>query len=731
MLLVTVLGLALLGLGALIIYARACRRAHHEHIRAEHKAINYLNIAGSIIVALDSSGRVTMVNQAGCRTLGCAGDELIGRDWIETLIPPEQREKTRDSFQRMMRGETEPFASLENFELLTKDGSTRLTSWHNAPIRNQRGEITGALCSGEDITQRVQVDKQVREDAEHQAANYINIAGSIIVALDSSARVTLINESGLGVFGYSRDEIMGEDWIETLIPQEQRDQIRTSFNRLIAGDVESFAHLENFELLTKDGSKRLTSWHNVPIRNQRGEITGALCSGEDITKRVQIEEELRDHKDRLVQLAHYDYLTKLPNRPLFQDRLKHAIAQAHRERSQVALLLLDLDRFKTINDTLGHPVGDQYLKVVANRLRGCMREGDTVARLGGDEFVVILHKVSSPRDAKVVAEKLLRDLARPVYVGNNELKTTTSIGISFYPSGGGTVEELLKSADVAMYQAKEEGRNNFHFFTEDMNAKALEWLALETDLQQALDKGQLVVHYQPQYDLSTGVVVGMEALLRWQHPTRGLMEPGHFIPLAEETGQIVGIGNWVLRTACAQNLKWQQQGYTPIKMSVNISARQFQQKHLASSLDKILRETGLQAKHLALELKESIVMEEAEAAVFTLIELRCLGVSLVIDDFGLGYSSLNHLKRFPLDKLKIDGSFVRKVTSDANDAAITAATVALAHNMGLQVIAESVENETQADFLGKQGCDEAQGFFYSPPRTAEQCTELLEKLKFE
>ena len=424
------------------------------------------------------------------------------------------------------------------------------------------------------------------------------------MALDASARVTFINQAGCRVFGYARDELIGRNWIDTLIAPEQRDKIRDSFQRMIGGDTEHFAHLDNFELLTKDGTKRLTSWHNVPIRNERGEITGTLCSGEDITERVQIDEELRENKDRLVELAHYDYLTKLPNRPLFHDRLKHAIAQAHRTRDQVALLLLDLDRFKNINDTLGHLVGDQYLKVVANRLRSCMREGDTVARFAGDEFVVILDKIASPRDAKVVAEKLLRDLSRPVYVENNELKTTTSIGISFYPSGGSTVDELLKTADAAMYQAKEHGRNNYQFFTEDMNAKAVEWLALETDLQQALDKGQLVVHYQPQYDLGTGTLVGMEALLRWQHPTRGLMEPRNFIPLAEETGQIMSIGNWVLRTACAQNLKWQEQGYSPVKVSVNLSRRQFQQKHLAASVDKILRETGLQAKYLELEFKE-------------------------------------------------------------------------------------------------------------------------------
>ncbi len=565
--------------------------------------------------------------------------------------------------------------------------------------------------------------------SEHRAVNYLNIAGNVIVALDVCARGTFVNQAGCRVFGYSSDEIVGRNWIEALIPVQQRGGIRAAFQRMIRGYTERFAHLGNFELLAKDGSKRLTSWHNVPIRNQHGEITGVLCCGEDITERARIEEELREYKDRLVQLAHYDYLTKLPNRPLFQDRLKQAIAQAHRTRDQVALLLLDLDRFKNINDTLGHHVGDQYLKVMANRLRSCMREGDTVARLGGDEFVVILHKIANPRDAKVVAEKLLLDLARPVYVENNELKTTTSIGISFYPSGGATVEELLKTADAAMYQAKEHGRNNYQFYTEDMNAKAIEWLALESDLQQALDKGELVVHYQPQYDLTTGELVGMEALLRWQHPTRGLMEPRKFIPLAEETGQIMGIGNWVLHTACAQNLKWQQQGYSPVKVSVNLSDRQFHQKNLAAAVSKVLRETGLAAKYLELEFTESIVMQDAESAVFTLIELRCLGISLVIDDFGMGYSSLNHLKRFPLDKLKIDGSFVRRITSDANDAAISAATIALAHNMGMQVIAESVENEVQADFLSKQGCDEAQGHYYSQPKAAEHCGELLNKLE--
>ena len=293
-LLVTVLGIALLGLGALIIYARACRRVHRQHIRAEHKAINYLNIAGSVIVALDSSARVTFINQAGCRVFGYARDELIGRNWIDTLIAPEQRDKIRDSFQRMIGGDTEHFAHLDNFELLTKDGTKRLTSWHNAPIRNERGEITGTLCSGEDITERVQIEEELRDSAEHKATNYLNIAGSVIVALDASARVTFINQAGCRVFGYARDELIGRNWIDTLIAPEQRDKIRDSFQRMIGGDTEHFAHLDNFELLTKDGTKRLTSWHNAPIRNERGEITGTLCSGEDITERVQIEEELRD-----------------------------------------------------------------------------------------------------------------------------------------------------------------------------------------------------------------------------------------------------------------------------------------------------------------------------------------------------------------------------------------------------------------------------------------------------
>jgi diguanylate cyclase (GGDEF)-like protein len=424
-------------------------------------------------------------------------------------------------------------------------------------------------------------------------------------------------------------------------------------------------------------------------------------------------------------VATHDVLTGLPNRQLFIDRLGQALAEARRHGTQVAVLFLDLDRFKPINDTFGHAAGDRLLVAAAHRLAECLRETDTAARLGGDEFTIILTNVVHAEDVAKVSQKLLECLADPFTLEEREIFVSASIGVSLYPGDGGDVEALLKNADTAMYRAKANGKNNFQFYLPAMNERALEWLELERSLRLALERDEFVLHYQPQFDAVSGRIVGMEALLRWRHPELGIVYPKGFIPLAEETGLIVPLGEWVLRTACAQNRAWQNLGLPPVPVAVNFSARQFQRQDPAQVVTEALQATGLDACWLELELTESVVMSDAEAAVATLKELRELGVGISLDDFGTGYSSLSYLKRLPLGKLKIDEIFVRNLMVDPNDRAITAAIVALAHSLNLTPIAEGVERPEQLEVLRLLGCELVQGYLFSRPVDPEDAAVLL------
>jgi diguanylate cyclase (GGDEF)-like protein len=450
----------------------------------------------------------------------------------------------------------------------------------------------------------------------------------------------------------------------------------------------------------------------------------------DVTERKKAEQQI-------IQLAYHDTLTGLLNRHSFRDRLTQALAHAKRYGRLVAILFLDLDRFKRINDTLGHNVGDLLLQRVGERLVGCVRKSDStarvssndrplsVARLGGDEYILLLSEISLMQDAAKVARRISETLSLPFIVAGHEIFVTASIGISLYPPDGEDADTLLKHADVAMYHAKGEGRNNFQFYTASMNASALERMVLENSLRKALDLGEFVVYYQPQLSLSSGRMVGVEALIRWVNPTRGMVSPAEFIPLAEETGLIVPIGEWVLAAASEQNRIWQQAGFEPLRVAVNLSSHQFKQKNLVDTVARISEFSGLEPQYLELELTESVIMQDADATTRTLHRLKEMGLRLAIDDFGTGYSSLSYLKRFPIDVVKIDRSFIRDITVDPDDAAITKAIIAMAHSMNLKVIAEGVETAEQLAFLREQGCDEIQGFLFSPAVPAEKITELL------
>ena len=510
-------------------------------------------------------------------------------------------------------------------------------------------------------------------------------------------------------------EVISMEWLYTLI--NPLDMV--AFKKAVRNTLRSGAALDiNYRIISGDEGEIIV--------NTQGEIeydeSGSACllSGTtlDITARIKAESEIQ-------QLINYDSLTGLPNRSLLHDRLHLAIAQSSRDKQLLGVLMLDLDRFKDINETLGHRAGDKLLKAVAKRLQACIRDSDTLARLGGDEYVAILIGVTHEEGIATVAKKILAVVSEPFYVDGNEIFSTCSIGIAVYPMDGEDSHTLLKHADLAMYQAKGGDRNNFQFFSREMNNMVMERLMLENSMRKGLERGEFFLVYQPQVDARTGSIFGMEALLRWEHPDMGVLSPDKFITLAEENGLIIPIGEWVLRSACQQNKAWQDQGLPHVRVAVNLSAKQFGQYHLDEVVAATLLDTGLDAEWLELELTESVIMKNAEQNTRLLEKFKEMGISLAIDDFGTGYSSLSYLKNFPISRLKIDRSFVRDITTNPDDAAIARIIIDIAHSLNLSVIAEGVETRAQMQFLSFNNCVEMQGYLFSRPVRVEEFTELL------
>ena len=466
-------------------------------------------------------------------------------------------------------------------------------------------------------------------------------------------------------------------------------------------------------LRAPDGGEALLETVDTALYDGDGEVIGVIHISHDITKRKQTE-------IKLAHQARHDSLTGLPNRMLLEELLQHAIDSARRARASFALLFFDLDRFKNVNDTLGHPAGDELLRIVADRLRQGLRDGDLISRLGGDEYVVVVENLSGPQQAAQVADKVLGWLSEPLQLEKREISVSGSIGISIYPNDGDNATTLMKNADTAMYKAKRHGGNGYQFYTPELTEDALRFFALEAALRRAIDGGQLLLHYQPQLDLETGQLVGAEALIRWNHPERGLIGPNDFIPLAEETGLIVAVGAWVLQQACQQLVAWRQAGLRLDEISVNLSPRQIASKNLIHTVSSVIGQSGIRPEMLKLEITETGLMSHAEQAEEFLKRLKALGVSLSIDDFGTGYSSMSYLKHFPVDELKIDRSFIRDLPDDRDDAAITLAIIALGHSLRLDIVAEGVETTAQQEFLKQLHCNRAQGYLYGRPVDADQ-----------
>ncbi len=561
-----------------------------------------------------------------------------------------------------------------------------------------------------------EIDKSQRKLRQAAAVFSSSLDGIIIT--NATGKIIAINHALTTITGYSEQEVLGRT--PSIFKSDRHNQ--TFYDDM-------------WQSIKELGQWRGEVWH----QRKNGERFPTLLTikavnddGDEISHHVSIITDIstiKETEEKLSQLAHHDPLTKLPNRLLLNSRLEHALQHAERKKTQVGILFLDLDRFKNINDSMGHTQGDHLLKSVASRLANAMRAEDTIARLGGDEFVILVEELEDMQGIIKVAKNTLSIFKKPFHIYNQDIFIEASIGISIYPNDGKNTDILLRNADTAMYQAKEKGRNNYQFYTKSLTDKARERLTIETNLRRALERNEFELYYQPQFSLKDSAIIGVEALIRWNHPEQGLVSPVSFIPVAEETGLIVPIGKWVMRTACMQHQAWLKEGHPPIKIAVNLSARQFHESGITSMISDILEETTMDSTCLELELTESIVMNDVESTIKILNELHWMGLEISIDDFGTGYSSLSYLKRFPIDRLKIDQSFIRDISTSISDAELVTAIITLARSMKLKVIAEGVETKEQLHYLKKQECDEVQGYYYSKPLPAKELIQFLHKNK--
>jgi diguanylate cyclase (GGDEF)-like protein/PAS domain S-box-containing protein len=557
-------------------------------------------------------------------------------------------------------------------------------------------------------------------EEKERALVTLNSIGDAVVSTDASGKVTYLNVVAERLTGWSQDEAAGRKLEEVfrIIDATTRETLQNPL-ALAIRENKTVALPPNCVLIRRDGVEAAIEDSTAPIHDRQGAVTGAVMVFHDVSV-------ARALTLKMSYLAQHDSLTDLPNRILLNDRLNEAIELSSRHARMLAVLYLDIDRFKHINDTLGHIVGDRLLQSVARRLFTCVRSSDTVSRQGGDEFVVLLWEVRHSEDAAVTAQKILQAVREPHQIDQHELHITASIGIVTYPDEGLDAETLMKKADFAMYHAKDSGRDCFQFFNSEMNARAVERQSLEDHLRYAIEREQLLLHYQPKINLATGGITGIEALLRWRHPDRGLIPPGHFIAIAEECGLIVPIGRWVLREACRQAQVWKTAGLSPVCIAVNISAVELRTSGFAAGVRDILAETGLPPHCLELELTETALIEDSRSTADVLRELKEIGVLLALDDFGTGYSSLSYLKRFPIDALKIDRSFVRHLTTDRDDAGIVTAVIGMGDNLHMRVVAEGVETREQLAMLQEYGCPQGQGYYFSRPVPAAEIGDLLE-----
>jgi len=664
------------------------------------------------IYFMDEAGRYLGVNAAWESFFGEQRTKCLGHTVLEVFTEQkEHADKQRVMQQQLLAGA----GGSISYEATVPgaDGKRREVIYNQATFTRRDGTVAGLIGLITDITELKDVEARLRE-SEARFRDLAELSSDWFWEQDEHYRFTDLAPK-IEASNITAQEHIGKTRWEMPVlgvsEEEWQSHKAALHARLSFTDFVYQRHDDQGRLCAISVSGR-------PVFDEAGRFRGYRGTARDITRQREVEEQIR-------HMAHHDALTGLPNRVLLYDRMDQLVHRAVRGAGKFALLFIDLDRFKNVNDTLGHKVGDRLLRVVAQRISGCVRDTDTVARIGGDEFVVLLTDSDMPQNVAHIAQKILDSLARPFDLEGYELYITPSIGICVYPEDGEDAQTLMSNADAAMYHAKETGRNNFQFFTRQMSIAAHRRLALENELRHAVDRDELTVYYQPQIDLRSGDITGFEALLRWRHPERGMIPPSVFIPIAEETGLINRIGERVLSQACEQARIWHEAGYPSLQVSVNCSAQQFRREQYVGTIESTLRENRLPPACLELEITESVIMHHTEQVLVRLKQLHDMGVQLSLDDFGTGYSSLSYLKRFPIQKLKIDQTFVRDITADPDDAAIVTAIVAMAHSLGLVVMAEGVETRAQLAFLKALKCDLAQGYYFSPPVPAAEFEALL------
>ncbi|WP_207062957.1 EAL domain-containing protein [Motiliproteus sp. SC1-56] len=681
-----------------------------ERSRAER----YLDMANAMLLVLDAEGRVVMLNQRGHQILGHPPGSLIGQSWPQRCLPETEREAVHSHLSECLAaGLTEDY--YEN-HVVTAEGDTRLIAWHNVVAWDAERNAPQLICAGQDIT------AQRRDQATlHTLSCAVEQSSACVMILDRQGRIEYVNPYFTRLTGFESDEVRGKK------PRflESED---TSRSDLIALRRRISRGREWHGEICYQKKNRELFWAREtisPIKNNQGVVTHFVSVSEDITR-------LRLHQEQIERLAYWDQLTGLANRRLFRKELAQALSERHGRRQHLTLFYLNLDQFKRVNDSLGHEAGDELLRLVADKLRQELGSDSLLGRLGGDEFAFALADIDEEAAARL-AGRISALVRKPTRLSAGisraqEMFVTTSIGIAVAPGDSQDAAELMKFADMAMHQAKKHGRNTHRFFSPALTERAEANLFLEQELRQAIRNREFVLFYQPQIDLKSGEVVGLEALVRWQHPRRGMIFPNHFIPLAEETGLIVGIGQQVIMMACEAYQRLQTLGLGQLRVAVNLSALQFHDPLFISTFKHILDESRVPAAQIELELTESMLMENVEEAIKILKQLKTLGATLAIDDFGTGYSSLSYLKRLPVDILKVDRTFVKDIPQDQNDMEITAAVIAMAHKLKLEVVGEGVETDEQERFLRDNGCELAQGYLYSPPVPEGQLVALVTRL---
>ena len=679
-------------------------RRSADEARANLAAI--VESSNDAIISRSLDGYITSWNRGAERLFGYTAREVIGQH-VDILAPPGETPRLADINDILQQGGiTEPFEA----QRVAKDGRLADVMLSHSPLRNDEGEVTGASVIFHDVTERKRAEQQLV-----LASRAIASAAEGIMITDAQRRIVNVNEAFTRITGYPPEEVIGRT----------PDMFSAGRDAGMAADVwEALAHSGHWQgeiwNRRRNGEAYAELMTISAVKDTEGRTTHYVAVFNDISP-------LKEYEARLEYLAHHDSLTGLPTRSLLRDRVEVAIAHAERDGRHLALLFIDLDRFKLINDTLGHDVGDQLLQAVSLRLKDTLRSSDTVSRHGGDEFLVLLPSMPSVQDAGRVAEKLIAQIAQPFELDHHELVVTTSIGIAVYPDNGRDLDHLLRNADAAMYAAKQAGRNRYQYYTDSMNVQAADRLTLERELRLALERNEIGVLYQPQMDLHTGALVGVEALMCWRHPVLGDVPPARFIPIAEDSGLIIGLGAWILDAACRQRVDWRQRGVLDAPVAVNVSALQLRLPNFVQRVAETLADHGLAAGELELEVTESLLMQGSTAMIAALHELHRMGVRLALDDFGTGYSSLSYLRQFPLDRMKMDQSFVRDLPHDGDAVVIAEAIATLGRALGLRVVAEGVETEAQARFLRGTWCEEAQGYHYCRPLPAHELEIWLQQ----